>query len=174
MVQKTNYTWDGKVLFEVNPSTPVQIALKMRIPGWCKNYSVNVNGEKITKPLPENGYFKIFRTWKPKDQVTLEFDMQAEMVAADLNVKENLGKRAIVRGPLVYCMEHTDNDKIKLGEVLLGSDLTFKNEKGTGKLENMVSLKTKGDGQKLTFLPYFAWDNRASGEMKVWINYRNQ
>ena len=173
LVQKTNYPWSGNVQIEVKPSAPSVFAVKMRIPGWCKKYEVAVNGKRINSPTVDNGYLKIDRLWKQGDQITLNLNMPVEVVAADPRVKQNVGKRAIQRGPLVYCAEQADNKNINLDQIAFGQDNRFKTGAAKGKLKDMTILETKIQGQNLTFIPYFAWDNREPGKMKVWIDYQN-
>ncbi len=166
--QTTDYPWDGKVVLAVDPASPVSFGLKMRIPGWCKGFRASVNGETVPAVKKEDGYLGIERKWKKGDQVSLWLDMPAGLVAADPRVKENLGKRAVQRGPLVYCLEQEDNTD--LDEAAVDEHMQFTTVQGARKLEGMKILKTKPNGQGLTFIPYFAWDNRNAGRMKVWVD----
>jgi uncharacterized protein len=172
LVQKTNYPWDGKISLIVNPESPVSFTAKIRKPGWCNNYSIAVNNKQIINPIPEDGYKNISREWKSGDKITLTLDMPVELIAADPRVIENIGKRAVQRGPLVYCLEEVDNKNLNFDKVSLDKQSTFRITHGKGNLKNMVLLKTSSGRQKLIFNPYFAWDNREAGKMKVWINYK--
>ena len=174
LTQKTSYPWSGKVQLDVKPRTAAAFAIKMRVPQWCEKYTIAVNGKAIASPTVEKGYLKIDRSWKAGDQVTLNFDMPVEVVAADPRVKQDVGKRAIQRGPLVYCTEQADNKNINLDQVTLNSSNQFKAKLAKGLLKNMTLLETTVQGQDLTFVPYFAWDNREAGKMKVWIDYKDQ
>ena len=146
----------------------------MRVPGWCKKYEIAVNGIAVKTPTPEKGYLKIDRVWKVGDQVTLNLAMPVELVAADPRVKQDIGKRAIQCGPLVYCAEQADNKSINLEQVSLNPKNQFKAKAASGLLKNMSVLETSVQGQNLTFIPYFAWDNREPGKMKVWIDYQDK
>lgn len=68
--------------------------------------------------MSEKKGYAVIKDWKSQDVIALDMDMPVEIVAADPHVKENFGKRAIQRGPLVYCMEEIDNpeyfDQIQL------------------------------------------------------------
>ena len=165
--QITDYPWEGKVVLNINPAAPINFGLKMRIPEWCKSFQVTVNGETISA-MSHEGYLAVNRQWKKGDQVSLLLDMPVEMVAADPRVKENIGKRAIQRGPLVYCLEQADNGE--LDQLFVHKDNQFSIIPGSGKLEGMKLLQTQSHGKELTFIPYFVWDNRSSGKMKVWID----
>lgn len=172
LTQKTGYPWNGKINLEVNPAEAITFALKMRIPGWCKSYRIAINGKIDNTPEIEKGYAVIQRKWFPGDNVKLVLDMPVELVSADPRVKDNLGKRAVKRGPLVYCVEEADNKDINLDNEILGQSPTFSLMEGIGKMIGMTLLRTKSKpGNNLVLIPYFTWDNRESGKMKVWIDY---
>ncbi len=107
--QETSYPWEGQVKLTVNTSAPVKKDIRLRIPGWCKKYVLSVNGKSVEAPM-EKGY-AVIKDWKSGDRIELNMDMPVEKVEADPRVKQNIGKRAIQRGPLVYCMEEVDNGK---------------------------------------------------------------
>ncbi|MFV0268224.1 MAG: hypothetical protein ACK5HT_13945, partial [Draconibacterium sp.] len=122
----------------------------------------------------EDGYLSIERKWAPGDKITLSLDMPVELIKADDRVAENKNKRAVQRGPLVYCVEQIDNATTNIDEITISRNNIFTITQGEGKLNNMKVLTTTNKANKLTFIPYFAWDNREPGKMEVWINYKNQ
>jgi DUF1680 family protein len=128
-----------------------------------------VNGEKQTAPI-EKGYAVLQGKWKAGDEITLDLDMPVEIVAADSRVKEDIGKRAIQRGPLVYCMEAADN-KADFDKITLTPDTKFKTDFAS-ELNGIVEIKAIADKQEISLIPYYSWDNREAGEMKVWIDYK--
>jgi len=146
----------------------------MRVPGWCRKYTIAVNGKQTASPFVENGYVKIGRKWESGDKIRLNFEMPVEVVAADPQVKQNIGKRAVQRGPLVYCAEQADNRKIDWNQISIDPDGQFKPVAAKRKLEGMTILQTNNQKRKLTFIPYFAWDNREPGKMKVWLDYHEK
>ncbi len=168
--QETNYPWDGIVKLNVDPSSDLEFKIKLRIPEWCKSYQVYLNDKEISNPDQSNGYVIISKVWGSKDEITLYLDMPVELVSADSRVIENNGKLAVQRGPLVYCIEQTDNPKINFEELKLKENASFSIHNGSEKLSNMKILRTNSNGENLSFVPYFAWDNREAGKMKVWIN----
>ena len=174
LTQETDYPWSGKVQLNVKPESTEAFTLKMRVPGWCKKYEIAVNGKPVTSSTLENGYLKIDRNWNPGDRVTFSMEMPVEVVAADPRVKQDVGKRAIQRGPLVYCAEQTDNKNINLDQLTLQPNNPFKAKPARGILKNMTLLETTVSGHHLTLIPYFAWDNREPGKMKVWIDYQGK
>ncbi|MEL7587826.1 MAG: beta-L-arabinofuranosidase domain-containing protein [Prolixibacteraceae bacterium] len=173
VAQTTDYPWDGDIKIDVNPEKEARFDLKLRIPGWCKSYQALLNGKPLDSMRVEHGYAVIHRIWKPGDQVMLSLNMPVELVKADDKVKVNAGKRAIQRGPLVYCLEQADNKQIDFDDVSINQNISFSVLSGAGKLSNMKLLRSQGQKEELTFIPYFAWDNREPGKMKVWVNYNN-
>lgn len=165
--QQTAYPWDGRVELTVSATGTVSRELRIRIPGWCKKYDLSVNGKTVNVPV-EKGY-AVLEQWKPGDAIVLALDMPVEKVKADPRVKQNVGKRAVQRGPLVYCVEKADNpwglDLLRLDE---GS--MFEVTDAPDVLGGIKQIKLTEGGKEWTFIPYYAWDNREAGEMKVWID----
>lgn len=167
LIQVTDYPWSGKVHFEVKVDKPFTTTFKFRIPGWCKHYTLSYNGE-VQQGKTALGYVSLERNWHNGDIVELNMDMPVEMVAADSRVKENVDKRAIQRGPLVYCLEEKDNPK--MDNALIEPTMQFVTK--SNNLLNVIEINgTMGD-QTMTFVPYYVWDNREAGKMKVWVDYR--
>jgi uncharacterized protein len=196
--QQTNYPWDGKVAIEVSADKPFVAKVKIRIPGWANDTPVpgetykyidaaksliqmKVNG-KMVNYQTENGYAVIERTWGKGDVVQLDLPMDVRRVVASEKIKENINKVALQRGPLVYCLEHPDNQgevtNIALpdnGKVttqfekdLLGGVVTIKGEASVLKISSdgtMVNTLKKN----VKAIPYFVWANRGQGPMQVWI-----
>ncbi|MDR2627778.1 MAG: glycoside hydrolase family 127 protein, partial [Dysgonamonadaceae bacterium] len=167
--QETNYPWDGAMTLILESVFAGDI--RLRLPDWCKSYTIAVNGETVASPVVEKGYAVLKRKWKADDRITLTLDMPVEVVAADPHVKENIGKRAVQRGPLVYCAEQADNQHFTL--IALNSDTKF-NASFNSELLNGVETITAlfPDGKQFMLIPYYAWDNREAGEMKVWIDHK--
>lgn len=117
------------------------------------------------------GYVEIKREWKEGDKIELTLDLPVELVASDPKVKKNIGKRAVQRGPLVYCIEEVDNKGNDWENIRIDSSCTFELAETQGLLNGMTIIKITNNEQNLTFVPYFAWDNREPGKMKVWMDY---
>jgi len=172
LVQHTNYPWDGNIEMEVQPETEASFPVNLRIPGWCKSFSLSVNGKKQIQSKQENGYVTLERSWKKGDNISLILDMPVEVVAADPRVVANVGKRAIQRGPLVYCVEENDQANTNWDKIQLSKTSTLKTAKASGKLAGMLEIEGKTGDANFMLIPYFAWDNRGEGRMKVWIDYK--
>ena len=167
LVQETRYPWEGAVELRVGLKGSLKTQVRLRIPGWCKDYSLSVNGETFDAPV-EKGYAVIDRKWNGGDVVEINFDMPVEVVAADPRVKEDVGMRAVQRGPLVYCIEEADN-KVDFDDLRISEDATFDAAFEPEKLRGIVSLAAHVGDRTLNYIPYYAWDNREAGKMKVWV-----
>lgn len=190
---ETEYPWDGRVRITFSMERETAGALRLRIPGWCRDYTVSVNGKSPVDRV-EKGYAFMDRLWKNGDTVELWMDMPVTLMQADPGVRENCGKAAVMRGPVVYCLEGVDN-----GEELsnLAIDPQQEMALSRGMFENMpeavcIGLKghrltapDQGDKKlyrradyrkepvKITAVPYFLWGNRGFSEMQVWIRVKD-
>ena len=168
----TRYPWEGKT--DIVFRSGMQKSLMLRVPDWCKHYTLSVNDEQ-TETAVKNGYAYIKRNWQEGDKVSICFDMPVTLVAADPRVKADEGRRAVQRGPLVYCAEqvdnHTDIDSLILTD---NTQLTAVSEPDL--LGGIIAIDGRGQvpdvsSQTLRLIPYYAWDNRESGKMAVWLLY---
>lgn len=185
---ETNYPWEGAVGITVEAEAA--FALKLRVPGWCRGWTLKVNGEAVGA-APADGYVTIDRAWAKGDRVEFAMDMPVSLVKANPRVYEDVGKVAVTRGPLVYCLEEADNTRnlhmLRLGDAKAGD---FEAEWKPEKLGGIVELRSPGVRESdagwgdtlysaaadietapatLTWIPYYSWANRDPGEMRVWI-----
>jgi len=177
----TNYPWDGAVTLKA--TKPTSKAVWLRIPAWST--APTIDG-KDTKPGTD-GYIKVKRSLKAGDAITLDLHMAPRQVESDPRVKTNLGRLALARGPLVYCLEKVDN-KEGLTGVAVPAGAKVETAWDKDLVGGVVALTTQGvvrKGQawsgglyaglqaptpvKVRAVPYYAWDHRAAGEMEVWI-----
>jgi hypothetical protein len=198
IIQETKYPWDGAVKITVEPEKKAKFAISLRIPGWARGEPVpgdlykfqdnavdpvtlTVNGKNVPIKL-EKGYMNINRSWKPGDVIEINFPMPVRRVVANENVKADLGRVALQRGPMVFCFEWPDNPGIKVRTMQLPPDQTFTARFEPALLNGVETITGKAlvksvdsDGktnQMLTevkAIPYFAWANRGRGEMAVWV-----
>ena len=130
----------------------------------------------------QKGYAVLSRKWKKGDVVELSLPMNARLIQASDNLKEDAGKLAVERGPLLYCAEGIDNDG-KASNILLPSSSTFISDYKNDMLNGISVLKTTAPvilinkeetgiatvNKTITFIPYYAWANRGEGEMSIWF-----
>jgi DUF1680 family protein len=196
--QQNNYPWEGNLTFKINPTGTMPFNLLVRIPGWAQNQAmpsdlyafVNNSDKKVQvkvndKPVEyriQNGYAVLARTWKKGDVVTVNLPMEVRRVSANPNLKDDIGRVAIQRGPLIYCAEWPDNNG-RTSNIILPQESTFTTE-FRGDLLNGVNI-LKGEAvavlvgktgmdvssvrQAFTAIPYYAWAHRGKGEMQIWF-----
>ena len=187
ITQKTDYPWDGKVKLTVDPAEPTSFSLRLRIPGWCEKAKLKVNGEKLDAAAGEDGYVTLTREWAAGDAVSLELDMPASRVAAHPSVQADVGRVALMRGPIVYCLEAVDNGgsvsdlalprkadlKTEFEPGLLGGVMTLRGEarrRGAADWDGALYRPVPKDEKvNIVAVPYYAWDHREPGEMVVWV-----
>jgi DUF1680 family protein len=182
------YPWEGAIRIEVSPEQPAAFDLKLRIPGWATGWQAAVNGEKIALK-PVNGYATIHRQWRPGDIVTLGLEMPAERLYAHPLVRMDVGRVALRRGPLIYCVEEADNPGAPVQTLTLPRsaevDAEWRDDLFGGVMTLNASAKRLVPGKDpaalystappaeenaaLVALPYFLWANRAPGSMQVWV-----
>ncbi|NLA48554.1 MAG: glycoside hydrolase family 127 protein, partial [Bacteroidales bacterium] len=181
--QQTGYPWNGNVnIHIVSTNVKTRYSLSIRIPSWLQNqvapgdlytytnepgesYKVLLNGAAVTGNL-NNGYMEITGKWKAGDRIELQFPMKVRTVKANPNVKENTGKFAIERGPLVYCMEEIDNPaSFSMSPELSSVEVDWQQNL----LGGVNVIRAKSDGNEHLLIPYYAWSNRGEGKMKVFF-----
>ena len=179
--------WDGKVTVTYTGEEAVCMKLAVRIPGWCGNWDAQVPDNY--KCREEKGYYYIEGNWEPGSQVVLDFVMEVRFYQADGRVREDFGKAAVMRGPIVYCAEEADNGKslheyqilpsqpVQAGEITIeGSKYPSlsvsarkrRKTEQTGRLY-VTYEAPKYEPAQLHMIPYFAWANRGENEMAVWF-----
>lgn len=165
--QRTNYPWNGNVVIKVEDGIEEKCNLMIRYPGWCKKINVKINNETVRNFEIINGYIKLNKKWEKDDEIILDMLMPVELVTSNKKVKQNLGKAAIQRGPVIYCIEEVDNKNID--EVCLTSDMKFEIEYKEDLLGGVIQIVARDNLRKIIAIPYYCWDNREDGKMKVWI-----
>ncbi len=108
VTQKTNMPWDGDVEITVAPAQPSEFTLYLRIPGWAGDKaSVAVNGKPVTGAVA-GAYLPVHRRWSAGDVIQLRLAMTPQVLSANRQVADDVGRVAVQRGPLVYCLEQLD------------------------------------------------------------------
>jgi uncharacterized protein len=198
IVQETNYPWEGLVKIKVSPDRKTKFSMNLRIPGWAlgnpvpgdtykylnytgSDYSITVNGKPAAFSL-ENGYAVLNREWKKDDVIELKLPMEVRRVVARAEVKEDVNRVAFERGPLVYCVEHSDNNgkafnifvpdnaglRTEFNKDLLGGTQIIKTDVPVV-ITSEDGMEIKTEIRTITAIPYFLWNNRGQGQMQVWL-----
>ncbi|MFZ0534309.1 MAG: beta-L-arabinofuranosidase domain-containing protein [Anaerolineales bacterium] len=205
--QTTNYPWDGKVTLQISDFLPLnstegssrnanKFSIFLRLPGWLANQQVGViiNGERYRHHTAPGSYLEIHRNWQLGDWVSLDLPMDIRFIESHPSVEENIGRIAITRGPLVYCLEAVDNPKVLLSEIwvnpsiqpayefvpdFLGGIMQLHlmgkirpvDQNWNNRLYQPVHLnKSRDDCCEIEILsiPYYSWANREPGAMEIW------
>lgn len=162
--EKTTYPWDGNVALRLDMDKPVRGEIRLRVPSWSRDYMLTLNGAMVNDAPMDKGYVVLERKWEDGDEIELFLDMSVRRVAADPAIKEAEGKRALWRGPVLYCLEEEDNPR-DLDSISLSQDAAFTVSWEPKKLYGIIEIRS-GD---LTFVPYYSSGNRGPGRMKVFF-----
>ena len=191
ITQETQFPWDGRVLLRVGNKAPGQLSINLRIPEWADGASLRVNGNLRPGTLTPGSYAQVASAWRAGDMIELDLPMRTRFVTGPPQSDEVRGQVAVMRGPIVYCVEShdlphgwtIDNLAVK-SDGILGSDhraellggVTVIRMKGRRtpqrdpagetyqRLENMPQ-----DEIEFSMIPYYSWANRGVASMTVWL-----
>jgi DUF1680 family protein len=149
----------------VSLAQPRNFRLMIRKPAWSGRMQVRINGQEESCPV-EDGYLSIRRTWKDGDPVSVSMELPLIKVEAHPYVDADIGRVALMRGPLLYCLEEIDNPGGT--DVVLDDSPLFLEETELFGRQIVVKGLTK-DGTPFTAIPYYLWNNRGKGTMHVWV-----
>jgi DUF1680 family protein len=192
--QRGGYPWDGKVILEMEAEG--DFSLFLRIPGWCEMVdSLTINGRPVSGTLRPGSYAEIRRVWQPGDRIYFNLPMPVRRVECHPYAAENVGRIALMRGPLLYCVEGADNPGLDPRDLVLPGKALFMADTRPDLLGGVVLLRgvarigspgsewrsrlyrtvpvepaqPKRRAVEMTAIPYFAWANRGPGPMQVWL-----
>jgi uncharacterized protein len=197
IIQSTQYPWEGDVSIKVRVNDPVAFKLLVRIPGWSTDIAfpsglyyfdkesdlrpeIFLNGNRVDYS-EEKGYASLSRKWCDGDELLVKLPMAARKVKSIPQVKDNLGKTALQRGPVIYCLEGCDTEGMKLSGINMDSNTEIQYSympdtlNGIGTLTTSCMIK-RGNEKSVEIpgliraIPYYSWANRGEYEMAVWIN----
>jgi uncharacterized protein len=198
LIQETKYPWEGVIKILVNARPGGEFTLKLRLPGWVRNEPVPTDLYRFLdrsdqpvrlwinrKPVDfkmEKGYAVLRRKWRSNDLIELILPMSNRRVVAHGRVKEDAGKVALERGPIVFCAEGVDNGGRAL-DLILPDEAKLEHWYRSDLLGGVAIITAKALGvdfdakgraleprpQPFMAVPYFAWANRGPNEMRVWL-----
>lgn len=184
IVQKSEMPWGGRVTLALSGG---DFRLAFRIPAWAESARVSLNGEAVAYYI-DKGYAYIDRSWQDGDELEIEFPMEVKLIEANPNLRYDSGRAAIMRGPVVYCIESADNGE-RLSSIRLGKEPHFEAVRENLLFEGEVSVYATAYKRKawradelyrlftpeeeeitLKAIPYAFWGNRDdTREMAVWV-----
>ena len=190
--QETEYPYDGKITFTFETTNRTGFSMMLRIPGWADNGRIQTGGKQIVLTRENAGSYYEIRIEDPQHtEICLELEMPVRYTVANTMVEETAGQAAVERGPLVYCCETADVSVESLDDLYL--DPEGHTELTAQQIEGRTVTAIKLDGYcvnrevynrnalyqtlrqtgmekvKIRMIPYFAWDNREFGEMRIWF-----
>jgi len=191
LTQTTDYPWDGRISIRIEKAPEKEMALRMRIPGWTETAAVTCNSKPVAGTFNPGSYGEIRRCWSSGDTVELNLPMPVVMQESHPLVEENRNHVAVMRGPLVYCLESTDlPEGIAIEDVRIVRDCHWEVRHEAGLLNGITVLETESErlprapdvsalygrlpagrpvAMSLRLIPCYAWSNRGQSQMTVWL-----
>ena len=159
----------------------------LRLPGWCQNAVVQVNGETVHAGAGGR-YLPLARKWCKGDQVTMNLELTARFFRCNSHVTTNAGRVAVMRGPVVYCVESRNLDG-EVRDFLVDTTRTPEPVAMPPELpQDACALRLFGElelppeAEPLYFslgvprrpctalaIPYALWNNCGPANMAVWL-----
>ncbi len=189
---ESGFPWNGNASVKVSGCNS-EFTVAFRIPEWAKSTELTLNGKEMgidESGSFNDGYLYIKRIWKGDDVLSLRFEMATDFLYADSRIREDIGKVALKRGPIIYCLEEQDNGKglhllkVNTDEMPKVRDIEILDTKVVGIEASGVRLSQEyTDSDKayrliknvkkipvtLKYIPYYTWANRGENEMCVWV-----
>ena len=180
----------GKLKISVCTNGKKAITVRIRIPSWLEDPVFYSDAEEI-HPAVENGYAVLAVNREGEQNFEFSGRTPARLMAANLNVRADIGKVALTKGPFVYCLEERDNGN-NLAALRIRADAIVEEDVPQKDLPgDLPTLKVKGqrvistikdsmqlygtpefqtEEQEIKAIPYCIWGNRGSGEMRVFVD----
>lgn len=185
----SEYPWKDKVKIRYVGKKALSLNLAVRLPGWSKNNQVVLSGAGEKEQKVQDGYCYISGTWNAGETIELVLPTELKVLSADLRVRENIGKVALMKGPVTYCVEEADNSK-DLHLYKICPDMPMTETTVTIQGQSFPAIVAQGKKYKectsdslyteyapaeykdveITYIPYYAWANRGENEMRVWMS----
>ncbi|MHC4625433.1 MAG: glycoside hydrolase family 127 protein [Planctomycetota bacterium] len=194
LTQKTDYPWDGRVSITVDAVKSAEpFALRLRVPGWAENARLTVNGR--ARVCKGGSYVVVERKWAAGDVVELELPMPVRMIVADPRIEQTRNQVAVMRGPIVYCLESIDvPESVQFEDICLPAGASWQVQHEGDLLGGVTVLRSKalvierragldigryrhvsdvrGRHVDIRMIPYYTWNNREEPKMTVWLPIR--
>lgn len=195
--QQSDYPSHGQVRIQVQAAPSDLYSIGLRIPGWCSTAKIVVNGKPESQELHPSSIVYVKRQWQIGDTIELQLEMPVQYLAAHPLVEECQGQIAVRRGPLIYCVESNDlpeQARVQQVSIGAGSEKDWTLVPGSGQIAGVPQLQgpllirtdDRSNADKANplyrpyvtkpaktvsakLIPYYAWGNRGTSEMSVWI-----
>jgi DUF1680 family protein len=195
---KSDMPWGGTSRIAITAAGDVKGVIKLRIPGWARNQpvpgtlyrytdvsgrhpAVSVNGQRVAAAPDILGYVSIDRVWKDGDVVNVDIPVDVRRLAADARVREDRGRIAVERGPIVYCLEWPEAEGAHVLNLQFDAAGELTASRGSGPFGGATVIGAHARSvtapaspmTPVTLIPYHLWANRGAGEMSVWLRTAN-
>ncbi len=179
---ETTHLEDGRSSLSFETDLASGFTLCLRVPGYASGAEFTLNGEAASPELRE-GYAVFTGVWKGKNTIGIHFDIRPVFMSAHPEVRADAGKVALVKGPLVYCLEETDNganlaavyadpsaEIREVPQVSAPPVLVYEGARLQGRKDDALYGEASFalTPETLKAVPYGTWGNREKGEMLVW------
>ena len=194
LTQQSDYPWEDSVRIMIDEAPAHEAALMLRVPGWCDRADLRVNGEASDADLTPASYVTLKRVWQAGDLIELRLPMRPRLIKAHPKAEEIRNHVAVMRGPIVYCLEGVDLPAgVSILDVYAPDDMGLEASVEADLLGGVTAIKgaarrvSDGNGSTglyreagnereealdITLIPYYAWNNRGVNEMTVWLPRR--
>lgn len=197
VTQQTDYPWDGRVRFTVDAAPDAAVCLMLRIPSWARGATlttVAVDGDRVTATAEPESYARVERRWSAGDVVELDLPMRSRLIEGHPKIEAVRNQVAVMRGPLLYCLESHDLPAVPAGvsvlDVFLPPDIELRARHLPDLLGGVTVLEGEAEAIReppwtgtlyreleratseplpVKLIPYYAWANRGTSEMTVWL-----
>ncbi len=191
LTQTNNFPWDGDIHYSIENPDRYPFKLGIRIPNWSANFELTINGQKTEKTVQDG--FIYLEIEEATTSIDLALDMSTKFLRSNNRVSADYGKVAVQRGPIVYAAEAADNDApLWLNKIETTKQPTYQFEpdllNGVGTvtltadrplldpteapLYTLLEQSSTDQKTAVKLIPYYAWANRADGQMMVWLHQK--
>ncbi len=194
LTQQTDYPWDDAIRITIGAAPAKEVSLMLRIPGWADAASLRINGEASDLPLTPGTYAEVRRAWRAGDVIELRLPLRPRVIKAHPKAEEIRNHVAIMRGPIVYCLEGVDlPEGVSILDVYAPDGMRLEASMESELLGGVMTIKAaalrryeangstalyqeagneREEPLDIRLVPYYAWNNRGISEMTVWLPRR--
>ncbi|TWT83631.1 Non-reducing end beta-L-arabinofuranosidase [Planctomycetes bacterium CA13] len=189
LTQETPYPWEGQVQITIDECKSAPFSISLRVPAWAVGTTIQVNGDGAAVEIEPGTFAVIEREWKAGDVVTVDMPMKPTFVEGHRLIEEVRNQVALKRGPLVYCVETPDlPEGTRTLDVYVEGDTELMTTHRPDLLGGVTTIsanvllrpdqeqgmyravkKPQWSSHKINFVPYYAWSNRGTAEMTVFV-----
>jgi hypothetical protein len=187
---RTTYPWSGRVEIAVRQAPEAECGIAVRVPDWSARASLSLGGEALDSGQDERGYLTVTRRWQPGDVLALDLDIAPRLTYPSRRADALRGTVAVQRGPLVYCFEQADQGAASVEDLAVAPGGLAEQDAPAGLAKTTVAVAVpaallpaaaaepypaqpddtdSGHPATAVAIPYFQWDNRDGGPMRIWM-----